>query len=405
MDVSGHPLGIPPRSSSLPGLDAGRKSRMTFRDSTQTAPDSPRKSFNCSWRHGNATLAYGYEPTHHFPGIPGGFDLARTSPPLSPTEDSGWHNPTLPLSFSKQRKHPSDIPKTRSVHVLSGEVDALESSPGPLNSIISNLEDAILSFPSVMLLPDAHCIPAIRSHLYQCSIGVGHNVAAASSYSNQVDWQPQMTIDARQSEDEDEPNLHRSFSLSTLSTFGTFSASKSQPETNIHAARHELSPAPHFSITNGDRTLQTIFPNSTTFHRAAVYSHILAYIFLTTLTSPKTPPPLSNQSTIFTTTSHALPPKVVQVLGAPPMTARPARVDIRDGYAVYAEGAAGVAMDRIELLLKRTKTCIGWLLSEMEKPNSGSFDPGEWEVTVNALILRALVEVVKGCEQNIAVYV
>ena len=372
---------------------------MTFRDSIQTGLDLPPTSPPYSWRHQNDTSAYGYEPNYHCSGIHGGVDLARTSPPLTPTGNSGWHSPLQ--SLARHHQVTSDACSSQSFQTLSGKVGTLNPSQGLLSNIISDLEYAILSFPSVMLLPDAHCIPAIRSHLYQCSAGVGKITTVASLYPNQVDWRPERTIDTGQHEDGNRSKLRRSLSLSTLSTFGT--VLESCPGTNTHTSRYELSPAPHFSITNGDRTLYTIFPKSTPFHRAAAYSHILAYTFLTTLTSPRPDLQSSEIAPIFTTTSHALPSKVVKVLGAPPMTARPARVEIRDGYAILVEGGSGVDMDRIELLLGRTKDCIGWLLSEMEAPDPGNVN--RKELTVNALILRALVEVVKGCEQNVSVYV
>ena len=377
---------------------------MTFRDSISNVPDWPPNPFSHSWQPKyNTSATLGHELAHNYSGMHGEFDLARTSPPLSPKGDSGWYNPSP--TTGKHQQLPGSLHKSEGFQTFPRQRGNLASPQGSLNSIISTLEDAILSFPSVMLLPDAHCIPAIRSHLYHSSIGTGQNLTTMSSYSNQVDWRPERVNDEnKRYQDGKETNLHRSISLSTLSTFKTISPSQSEHGTNIQALRYELSPLPHFSVTNGDRSLHAIFPNSTSFLRAAIYSHVLAYTFITILTSPRPNRQSSNVTSIHTTTSHALPSKVVKVLGAPPMTARPARVDIKDGYAVFAEGRCGVDMDRIELLLGRTKDCIGWLLSELENPDPSNISQ-EREVTVNELVLRALVEVVKGCEQNVSVYV
>jgi len=405
VDVSVHPpsptLSVKDLSSSPLGLEAGRQSRMTFRESTPPEPQWPLESSYCSWQHGNDTSVPRYEPTYQSPSIPGGFDLARTSPPLSP---AGVFGLDTPLSLAKNHQQLTDgLHNSESFWSFSSKAENLGSPNGLLYSIVSTLEDAVLSFPSVMLLPDAQCMPAIRSHLCQSSAGVGQSISTTSTYPYQVDWRPEKTPDTGQHQLVSESNPHRSVSQFTLSTIRKFSASKFQPKPNINAPQYELFSAPRFSIRNGDRTIHAVFPKSTPFHRAAAYSHILAYIFLDTLTSPRSDPQRSDAPKMFSSTLHTLPSKVVKVLGAPPTSTRPARVDIRDGHAVFAEGSNGVDMDRVELLLGRTKDCINWLLSEMENPNMG--DTARGEVALNTVVFRALVEIVKGCEQNLSAYV
>ncbi|KAG9240735.1 hypothetical protein BJ878DRAFT_545941 [Calycina marina] len=393
IDVSQYPMSptmsIPLRSSSL--LDAGRKSRMDFRNTAVAYVNWPPKM----QLEPEIPIQFNH-PVHR--SVPG-FDLAMTSPPLSPAGDSGWPMSQEPPLHPRTSSH--EAVGGHSYHSQSASVEQPDTA---LKSIISSLEDSMANFPSEMLLPDAQCIPPMRSHLYHAS--ASQQQPPVPSFPERVEWRPgrilHRILHARSN-----PDLHRSTSLSTISTFQTVAPPRPKYLDVHYSPQYQLPPIPHFSITNSDKRLHTIFPNSTLFLRAATYSHILAYTFLVGLTSPKLDPRSANFAHVFTTVSHALPSKVVKVLGAPPMTARPARVDIRDGEVVLKEGTDGVPMDRIELLIGRLKVCLGWLVAEMESPISTieNIELREEEEAVDAFMLRALVEVIRGCEQDLSVYV
>ena len=374
---------------------------MTFREST--TPQWPPLSFEDKrWKQeehcGSKEL---YFTTSRYSVPRDSLDLARATPPLSP-KDTGWsHYPQPNANVSQTCANETSI---AALQTYPDNISPFETSPEAFMDTILVLEEGIGNFPSIMFLPDMPCISAIRSHLVIVSPqprSPTHNTHLPSN----VDCRPERWT-SHEELISHERGLHRAISLSTISTFRTISAPKSSSNLSQSMNIFEPNPfqLPHFSTTSADSSLRAIFPNSTSFLRAALYSHIIVYAFLDSLASPKESPQISGIPNIFTKTSHALPPKVAKVLGAPPMAPRPARIQVRKGSVVVNDGAGGVEISRIEKLRERSRGCIGWLTVEMENPNNPN-NKGSQEVRVDGLVLRALVELVRGCEQNLNVYV
>jgi hypothetical protein len=369
--VSGVTVTVPPRISSLrypPTPDSGRKSRVKLQEDTvsRAMEDNDNKS-----------------KQYQFATFPGARpDLARTSPPESPVVD--FQAPVDTHRITSFRTYP--------------EAHSQLSLPRPadtLAALIHALEDNTWTFPTTMLLPDAPCLSTIRAYLHPSH--KTFSPPTSPRYHNGVDWRP---------EPPERNPLRPMASLSTLSTFQTAPHLQPLPPPfNIFGP--QALPSPHFSLTPANNTLLAIFPSSSSFLRAALYAHILTYTFLSSLSSlshpslpPISPPFTHSGASIPTTSSYALPSKVVSVLGAPPLAAKPTRVDILHGNVVFSQ--AGVELIRIEALAERVKQCIGWLVCEMEGRPGGS-RTGNGNVhrageVMDGLVLRSLVEVVKGCE-------
>lgn len=105
------------------------------------------------------------------------------------------------------------------------------------------------------------------------------------------------------------------------------------------------------------------------------------------------------------TQSYALPSKVVSVLGASPLAARPMRVDLDDGGVVFCD-YGGVEVVRVKRLMEGLRACIEWLVVEMEGlPTHATANGAVIQVreAIDNLVLRSLVKVVQGCEARVFV--
>lgn len=97
----------------------------------------------------------------------------------------------------------------------------------------------------------------------------------------------------------------------------------------------------------------------------------------------------------FTTASYALPSKVVAVLGASPVAARP-QVSGSDSGTVGLRTSDG-GLGRVEGVRDGVRSCIGWLVGEMNGSRGGRGLEG---MGVDDVLLRALGDIVRKNEMG-----
>lgn len=392
---------IPPRSSSLVGTrpelltpDGGRKSRMAFRDSSSIDIDEP-----VSWNEDEfliSTQSWLSKP----PVQERHYDFAMTSPPPSPV-------PVQPDSYPLSLKAGNgrvavDLHRNTDFQTYPEEIFCpVASREASVSRIIANLDESTSYGPSKLLLPDTPCISAIRTHLQQSSHLYSQWQVPAplpSPLSEGLDWRPRPNPPTARPTSLYFTSLRRTLSSRTSKTSPT-----SQQEWNhtthdtihptslpqLHNQCPEILPEPNLE------PLSAVFPSTSPYLRSALYSHLLAYSFLSTLphaySLPHTPPPSPLHLPFFTTTSQSLPNKAADRLGIPVPAVATRRIDV-GGNAVIVRHSGTASGAETGMLTERVKAGIAWLIREMSN--------GESEVMeVDETFLRALAEIVKGCER------
>jgi hypothetical protein len=142
-----------------------------------------------------------------------------------------------------------------------------------------------------------------------------------------------------------------------------------------------------------------IFPSTTSYLRSALYAHILAYIFVTSLPEyyaipqTHTPPPSPIKLRYYSTTSQSIPQKAADRLGIP-VPATPRKIDVADDAINLRQSRMGSG---VVMLAEKLRSNIGWLIAKMSDDRN---EKEEGAGRVDASFLRALEEVVKGCERD-----
>lgn len=370
---------IPPRSSSLARIssrfidDEGRKSRMSFHESPSLidrlgAWESPTQRSKTS-----AQRTFSFPP---IPPLP--IDPATNSPPDSPQE------------YTTKGLIPDTPPRTSQIQRNIEFPDSPPRSVTPsdlLDDIISALKESTSGFPSTMLLPDTPCIAAIRSVLQQayCLKPSSMNFPSPPSacgtsmswHSDEVDSVCQQNSAATSLP----PRSSDAISDANNTSFLDFQLDSPPAEEDEPCWEF---PFPSTKLDLGP--FRNIFPHTSDFMRSALYAHVLAYHFITTHDTSQ-----SSHSSFdvpfYTTNSQGPPSKAASTLGLA-SSAKLARIINMDSSGLMIR-----PMDLEGSLL----SCISQLMGGME----GRVSKHNKEATaVDRAFVRALVEVVKGCEER-----
>jgi hypothetical protein len=261
--------------------------------------------------------------------------------------------------------------------------------------ILSDLNQSTTNFSATSLIPDTPCIAAIRKHLDQSSHSEWDLPAPPlSPFSEGVDWRPRPNRSSRQTK----LSLQRTFSSRTSKTVSVTNHDWAQPTHDILETPLPQSHSLDLSEPNL-QPLAIIFPNTEYELRLALYAHILAYLFLTSLpdhyTLPQNhilPPSPPYLSPFFTTTPQSLPAKAADRLGIAISADRPRRINVASDAIVWRTSGSD---NGVGTLMERLRMGIGFLIVEMGHDANGGVSQG-----INEALLRALGEIVKGCERE-----
>ncbi|KAF8860000.1 hypothetical protein BDZ45DRAFT_688849 [Acephala macrosclerotiorum] len=369
-------LCIPARSSSLMGTSVPENN---FWETFGTPPITPAGP----WDRDPDLVQKAHSPDynnnlqlskHHL-------DFALPSPPLSP-------------HASPQKRHTQRL--------STQEFNIQWPLPPPslpqllLTDIVGSLEALTSSFPSTILLSESPCITAIRSRNTPLSPPIqnttspprlrspfGHEFPCPPSY--QPTSKPKKrTFSSHQRDSSSATSSNQPPSHSAPTT-----RSSSLPLPTLTASLHppDLSP------------LERIFPNTSDIMLSSLYGHILAHIFITSLSSsfsslpsPQYAHPPTNRKARRDTphwTASPLSPKAANLLG----------------IAILQEDSAEKQLQfrlRIQALQQNLRKCIYCLISVMDE-NLEIEDMAEFEdsgpgFNNGKLFMRTLEEVVRGCE-------
>lgn len=279
-----------------------------------------------------------------------------------------------------------------------------------------------MNFPSTMMLPDASCVSLIRTHINnQQPIQSRTGTHSPSDSSPRSSSQPLSDI-----------SLTRRKTTSFLGH--RYKPSVSMKQSACSSVIPDLPTSP-FGITNFPKPLtpsqkspsttsqpnlqplRNIFPTSSQPYIAALYAHLVAHNFLSSLISSTNQrflstnshyPPTSSDPfdsagmPFFTTSSYTLPSKAAAVLGAPPMAARPQIANPTCDAFILRTSEGGIG--RVEELRDSVRGCVAWLICGMGASGSDGDGHGygeRWqEMRVDDILLRALGEIVGKSEMN-----
>lgn len=336
-------------------------------------------------------------------------DLAMASPPVSPTHLTGS------ISSMTEQSVVADGRATfgRSGSSLYQAISRPDSPHSPTSSVmdvVDAIEGAVNGFPSTMLLLDAPCIGQIRTHLRQCPAISETHSPHLSPFPTPAErrFHRSPLRGSRSHRDLRQPSVDhlqarpltpvsRTFPpLGKLdTTVGGSPPTKrlSSPlrsptslslESRTSSADCAIKPCP---APHNLQALRTIFPKTSDFMRSALYAHILAYIFLTSLSHPASAQHQSQSASfsLFTTTT-SIPSKAASTLGIPTGTKMPLT-------------KANVHINGLE---EQVVTCIRKLVGGMEGKVGWSMEGDARGRFLDRVFLRALVEVVKGCEIRVS---
>ncbi|RDW61304.1 hypothetical protein BP5796_11196 [Coleophoma crateriformis] len=403
---------IPPRSSSLArgntpsSVGRGRKSRMSVRN--ERRPRTTR--YIAAWNEWHEDSDDSLDERVGRSEIPRDrLDLAMASPPVSPTQS---------IRSSASIVEQSNVADGRATFGRSGTslyqaVNRPDSPHSPTSSvmnIVDAIEGAVNGFPSTMLLLDAPCLGQIRTHLRQCpAVSETHSPHLSpfptpaerrfhrsplrGSRSHRKLRQPSLDrlqtrpltpvsrtfppLDRIDTSVGGSPPIKRLSSPLRSPTFLSLESRTSSSETGTTKS----SPAPH-----NLQPLRTIFPKTSDFMRSALYAHILAYIFLTSLSHPASAQQQSqNPSVPIYTSTISIPSKAASTLGIPTGT----KLSLINTNI------------HIQKLEEQVVTCIRKLVGGMEGKVGWSMEGDARGRFLDRVFLRALVEVVKGCEMRV----
>ncbi len=366
---------IPPRESSLNSPSYPVNARYSWESSDESPPDTPRGEWE--FDDSRSPRKPCREPEWVFPQRP--LDLAMASPPMSPKV---FPDPPIHARFSfsvMSAGIEADVEPNLSSR---WSFDSAESEPKTDFDIISDIEDVVSGFPSTMLVPDTPCIAAIRLDLANSR---SPTPASTPDPSAQVSRRPGHQKNAKSVQNF---SRHRRIPLTT---------SRSSPMVHTTAWRtsyisEALTSAPlDFAPTPGLEALHRLFPNSSEFTRLALNAHIIAYTFISSLPNTERPHTSSRRrrDTPYWTSSPSSS-QAATVLAYP-----------RASNTVTYTSSSGL-QTRIADLKTSIRRCVFRLLNNMDpsicKEDATRPLHDDRVSGVGAAMLRAVEEIVRGCE-------
>ncbi|KAK0110978.1 hypothetical protein ONS95_001359 [Cadophora gregata] len=371
----------PPRGSSLnaPSSATLPVERYSWASSDDSPPDTPTRELEFD---DNRSVCDEPEPQWIFPRRR--LDLAMNSPPMSPKV---FPDPPPASRFSYSAMSAGIEVDEDPNPVSRWSFDSTMSEDKSTVHIITDLEDMVSGFPRNMLLPDTPCISEIRLGLSNTSSDLPSPTISHSSSESRSNDSHSIANFSRPRRTNNNLTSSRSTPIvqnnpAWRSSFIS-SSSTIQPATRL--SKPDLTP------------LSRIFPNSSEYTRLALYGHILAHIFLTSLPSTPSPQlennnnssssniPRRRRDTPYWTTSHA---------GHPRMS---------DSYPSFAptsfastssNNESSTLQLRIQTLRSKLRKCIFRLMNNMDSSICQANLDGRAE-----LMLRAVEEVVGATEK------
>ncbi|KAL3419951.1 hypothetical protein PVAG01_08450 [Phlyctema vagabunda] len=385
---------IPPRKSSL--AQRGRKSRMVVRG--DRGPMPPQQSAQLSDDDDLSPRYPSSERMGRSPAPRRQPDLAMASPPISPE-----FSPTS-ATTSSTTSRPEPLPELkRPISFLSHRVRSKspQTASSTIFDVVEALNRSVSGFPSTMLLLDAPCIALIRKHIRQFPSDIDPASPLLSPFPTPAERRYNRSplrhnnrtrerkavlsyVPARPRS----PSNHRLPRLDTNMNFistnfasplpSPVDSSEYRPSTSSTLSSNATSKTPSHNL----QPLRTIFPKTSDFMRSALYAYILAYIFINSLSQPTSPHHLQLSSASI---RSKVPSKAASTLGIP--TGTPLPNAAADGFSTL--------VSKIE---DGVSACIRKLVGGMEGRVGWSVEQGDGGRFLDRVFLRALVEVVKGCE-------
>ncbi|RDL35911.1 uncharacterized protein BP5553_06523 [Venustampulla echinocandica] len=370
--ASGRLVKIPPRSSSLTSTGSvildHHDDETCFAESHDDEHRSPLDAEDLETR-GH------YRPGTPFPRLHRIEEDGMESWPFSPPP----HQTSQGVPQAEMSRFPEDMltPSHKSLN-LRVPRQPLISVSHSMNEILSILGKSNLDLRSSLLRDYSPCVAALRSHLHPIlTVDARYRPASIQSTSSQ--------------------NQHRRTAV-RLSPFATVS-----PCTNTPVA-------PHLPEGFGDfdsydacsppldlAPLHRIFPSATTAMVLALYTHILAFIFLAQSRSPNpsvSPPASTIRSSAVSSISTSTPSKSASKLGiAAPLDDANTREDLISNLTSACQ---------LEDLAEHLRHYINRLTRIMRLGSYNDYDGDDNddipEDHANECFMQALVEVVTNCE-------
>lgn len=334
---------LPIRSTSLYPREESRTSWMTFGDNTRLSSYSSFLSDTsvASEEDLKDIEEEVLKPVHlPPPPRPNSKFVFFSESPLSPTSLSGD-------SFQ---------PSVMSPPTDAGQQSPFQVSPkrNSLHETISDLETHLNAFPMWMMLEDSNCVSSIRSYLKLPSENL--------TVPRQRNIPPPSPV----------PSFEGFLDASTALESNPF---ESRLPATPTAFTNQLIDSKRQSFGADLEPLTRIFPGTDFELRSALYAHLLAYIFVTSLTPslnliPATPPETSPHN------SFIIPHKAAELLGINPDVIIPSATKAMESQLVNH---------------------IGFLVNKMENA-PGTALSSEPKTGISRMMLMALVEVVRACE-------
>ncbi|KAE8443689.1 hypothetical protein EG329_001461 [Mollisiaceae sp. DMI_Dod_QoI] len=381
-------LRIPKRSSSLMGTSLPENN---FWDTFGTPPITPAGPWDGDLKMFPKTPSLDHNINLQ---LPNRLDPTMPSPPLSP-----HGSPTVLASAMTGSSTKADA-----LHLYPLDYDEQwplppsNSSPPLLADIIGSLEALTIGFPSSILLPDSPCISVIRSqNMYPCSPPAMDQCTTSSAtlkspfgheFPRPPSYQP-----AGDPKTTNFPPHQKDFSSSTTNSL-------LPPYHHVQTMQPSslpISAAPTCLYLPDLSSLQRIFPQTSDFMRSALYAHIVAHIFVTSLSPPmkKLQPSCLSGRRRDTPhwTSSPLSLKAASVLGIPHQDSDPT------GDSAEKQLQFKV---RIQALQQTLRKCIYYLISVMDSTlgieDTTELDDSGPGFSNGKLFIRTLEEVVRNCE-------
>lgn len=266
---------IPPRVSSL----SSSLGREQFRDSWASSSDSSLDMPTGEWEFDDNRCSHYQEPPEPVWIFPRrSRDLAMLSPPFTPK-----FSPAPPVTARCSYRGGStgedvDPALTARLSLQSSTIEAPDST-----RILSDLEEAVVSFPATMLALDTPCIPAIRLALRLSESGV--RSPQASPHASPPTSHPQATSFSRPRDPIPSMKPHTNRDPGPHPTRASSSQRHTAPPAQTTTAWRSSSFAPSAAQqpTPDLEPLRRIFPSSSETARSQLYAHMLAYTFVASL--------------------------------------------------------------------------------------------------------------------------
>ncbi|KUJ13657.1 uncharacterized protein LY89DRAFT_671955 [Mollisia scopiformis] len=379
-------LRIPTRSSSLMGTSMPENNFWATLGTPPITPSGP-------WNH-HAQMASDVHETNTNTLVLSKrrLDLSLPSPPQSPHRS--------PAMRSADTTEPAKMRENThfSTHNLGDQwplSDPNMSQP-LLTDIIGSLEALTSSFPSAIILPDSPCITAIRTRNIQSTSPpmITVRTSLLKSPFGQDFPRPPSYQPTGQPRSQNTSSHRRDFSSSTAGSLPPYRSSPSKRSSSL-----PISTSPSCLYPPDLSPLHRIFPTTSDFMCSALYAHIIAHIFITSLSPPTQKARTNRFSGRRRDTPHwtssPLSAKAANVLG----------IEFQDSDPTGDSAERQLQFKiRIQALQQILRKCIYCLTGVMDS-NLGIVDITELDdsgpgFSNGKLFIRALEEVVKSCEER-----